>query len=256
MAIKKLQATDHLADTLDQWVNKYRVADDPYLSNLIDALRDRKGMHIWAELDPLDYLPHPEARVASARTRLIRLLTVIRNVLVFSPVALTWAAIGEATTAFSIYINENGANVVNFLDFWQNGYDILGEKWRIGNVALLSFIIILTVIALTLYVSISGHKAKQLRHNEEALIDADRLALAIEISAVLYDKRRITAVTMNQALAGSISRLVTATHSLEVAAKSIEKSSKKVSPAPTSYLDRFDFDSLLESPKRVRGRRA
>jgi hypothetical protein len=256
MTIKKLQATDHLADTLDQWANKYRAADDAYLSNLIHALRDRKGLHIWAELDPLDYLPHPESRVASTRTSLIRLLTVIRNVLVFSPVALTWAAIGEATTAFSVYIKENGANVVNFLDFWQNGYDTLGEKWRIGNVALLSFIIILTVIALTLYVSIAGHKAKQLRHNEEALIDADRLALAIEISTVLYDKRRITAVTMNQALAGSIARLVTATRSLEVAAKSIEKSSKKVSSAPTSYLNRFDFDSLLESPKPARGRRA
>jgi hypothetical protein len=63
--------------------------------------------------------------------------------------------------------------------------------------------------------------------NEEALIDKERAELALEITAVLHDKRKITTVTMNQALAGSISRLVNATHSLETAAKDIAKAQKQ-----------------------------
>ena len=142
--------------------------------------------------------------------------------------ALTWAAVSAATSGFSQYIAANGADVVNFLDFWQNGYDILGEEWKIGNVARLDFIIVVIVIALTLYVSQAGHKVEELQNASEDQIDRERLALAIEIHAALHDKRKITTVTMNASLAGAISRLVSATHSLDGAAREIEKATRKL----------------------------
>ena len=146
---RKPQAIDLLGNSINAWISRHNLQSDPYLNGLLAAIESKKNLHIWAELDPLDYLPHPEAVSAAPKARLVRILTVVRNVLVFAPVALTWAAVSAATTGFSKYIDANGADVVNFLDFWQNGYDILAEEWKIGNVARLDFIIVVIVILLT-----------------------------------------------------------------------------------------------------------
>lgn len=255
---RKPQAVDLLAGSIKGWVSRHNIQNDPYLSGLLAAIEDKKDLHIWAELNPVEYLPHPKSDAGIAKSRLVRILTVIRNVLVFAPVALTWAAVSEATSGFSEYIAENGANVVNFLDFWQNGYGILGNEWKIGNVARLDFIIVVIVIALTLYVSQVGHSADEMRQMAEDEIDAERLALAIEIHSALHDKRKITTVTMNASLAGSISRLVSATHDLEKASSSIEKTSKRL-PKPaaeTSFLSSFSFDEELTRPRTRKSRRA
>jgi hypothetical protein len=216
-----------LAEKLERWVSLRGVKNDPYLQQLIEALHNRKNLHIWAEIQPLDFMPHPDSIAQSTQSNLVRVFTIVRNVLVFAPVALTWAAVSAATTGFAAYTKENGASVVNFLDFWQNGYGFLADHWHIGEVARLDFFLVVVVIVLTLYVSLAGHKAQTARVNEEALIDKERAELALEITAVLHDKRKITTVTMNQALAGSISRLVNATHSLETAAKDIAKAQKQ-----------------------------
>jgi hypothetical protein len=252
MAPRKPAPINSLLEKLSAFKMAHQIKDDPYLDGLRDAIETKKNLHIWAELDPLEYLPVPAARIGAARARLVRLVTVIRNVLVFAPVGLTWYAVGEATSAFSRYIEQNGADVVNFLDFWQNGYGILDEKWRIGTVARLDFLMILLVILLTLYVSQAGHKSEMARESEEAVIDRERLALAIEIHAQLHDKRKITNVTMNAAIAGSISRLVSATHNLEDASKVLEKASRKI-PKPaasSSFLDSFSFSDDYDTPKK------
>ena len=227
MAVKKVQPTTVLAEKLEDWSRLRGVERDPYLSQLTESLKERKNLHIWAELQPLDFLPFPKSDAQNRKADLVRILTIIRNVLVFAPVALTWAAVSAATTGFAAYTKENGTSVVNFLDFWQNGYGYLSDKWKIGEVARLDFILVMIVIVLTLFVSIVGHRAQELRNTEEALIDQERSIIALEIVQVLHDKRKVTTVTMNQALAGSISRLVNATHNLESAAKEINKAQKK-----------------------------
>ncbi len=227
MAIKKVQPTTVLAEKLEEWSRLRGVERDPYLSQLTESLKERKNLHIWAELQPLDFLPYPKSEAQNRQSDLVRILTIIRNVLVFAPVALTWAAVSAATTGFAAYTKENGASVVNFLDFWQNGYGYLADHWKIGHVAELDFILVMIVIVLTLFVSIVGHRAQSLRNQQEELIDKERSAIALEIAQVLHDKRKVTNVTMNQALAGSISRLVNATQNLESAAKEINKVQKK-----------------------------
>ena len=225
---RKPQAIDGLALNISRWISQHNIQNDPYLNGLLEAIDSKKDLHIWAELNPTEYLPHPETTAGAAAARLVRIFTVIRNVLVFAPVALTWAAVSAATSGFSQYISANGADVVNFLDFWQNGYEILGSEWRIGNVARLDFIIVVIVIALTLYVSQAGHKVDDVRRSAEEEIDRQRLNLAIEIHAALHDKRKITTVTMNASLAGAISRLVSATHNLDGAAREVEKATRKL----------------------------
>ena len=255
---RKPQAIDALASNLAQWISKYNLQNDPYLTGLIGAIEGKKDLHIWAELDPNDYLPHPETEAGKAKERLVRLMTVIRNVLVFAPVALTWAAVSAATTGFSQYIEANGADVVNFLDFWQNGYGILHDEWKIGNVARLDFVIVVIVIALTLYVSRGSYQVEEIQLASEAEIDRERLALAIEIHAALHDKRKISTVTMNASLAGAISRLVGATSKLEDASHNIEKASRKLPKESTSgnFLTSLNFDSDVATPKPRKSRRA
>lgn len=227
MAVKKVQPTTVLAEKLESWSRLRRVENDPYLSQLINSLKERKNLHVWAEISPLDFLPYPKSDLNNKQSDLVRILTIIRNILVFAPVALTWAAVSAATTGFAAYTKENGASVVNFLDFWQNGYEFLADHWKIGEVARLDFLLVMIVILLTLFVSIVGHRAQHQRNEEETKIDQERASLALEISQILHDKRKITNVTMNQALAGSISRLVNATNNLESAAKEIHKAQKQ-----------------------------
>ena len=217
-----------LADQVDLWARKYQVSRDPYVNGLSSSLREKKNLPIWASMNPVEYLPQPEITEGLSVARWARLLTLIRNVLVFAPVALTWAAVGEATTAFSEYVKENGADVVNFLDFWQNGYGVLGEEWRISNVAFLDFIIILIVIILTLIASVFGKRASEAQASFEQQIERERVGLAVEINTYLFDKQKATNVTMNASLAGAIAKLLNATDALEDVAKNLAKTTKKV----------------------------
>jgi hypothetical protein len=217
-----------LADQVDSWAYKYQVRRDPYVSGLSTSLREKKNLPIWAAMNPIEYLPQPEITEGIAIARWARLLTLIRNVLVFAPVALTWAAVGQATSAFSRYVDENGADVVNFLDFWENGYGYLGSEWQISKVAFLDFVIIVVVIILTLISSVFGKRASELQAEYDQQIERERIGLAVEINSFLFDKQKATNVTMNASLAGAIAKLLNATDALEDVAKNLAKTTKKV----------------------------
>lgn len=217
-----------LADQVDSWAGKYQVGNDPYVNGLSNSLREKKNLQIWAAMNPVEYLPQPEITEGASIAKWARLLTIIRNVLVFAPVALTWAAVGQATSAFSRYVDDNGADVVNFLDFWENGYGYLGSEWQISHVAFLDFVIIMIVIVLTLIASTFGKKATDLQSKFDQQIERERIGLAVDINSFLFDKQKATNVTMNASLAGAISKLLNATDALEDVAKNLAKTTKKV----------------------------
>jgi hypothetical protein len=226
--VKKV-ATEHLemAQEVSNWAKKYN-SHNELTKNLVADLESKSNLHKWAELDPFEFLPYPGTVGSEKKNRLIDNLTVLRNVLVFAPVALTWAAVGEATKAFEKYTAENSTAVVNFLEFWQNGFGVLDAKWRISEVARFDFILILLVIILTLFISFAGQKLAKAENVENMKIDDSRQLLAVNLAFYLSDKKKITNVNFNQALAGSVQRLVTATSALEKSAKEISKVSKRL----------------------------
>lgn len=213
-----------LAENLESWAAKYGAKEDPYVQGLSSSLRNGEGLHIWATLDPIEYLPFPRISAGSRLAARNRLIIILRNVLVFAPVALTWIAVGEATHAFGIYIRENTASVVNFLDFWENGYDILPAHYRIGEIARLDAYIIFAVIALTLLAAFLGQKAKNLQHKAESVADRERMQLAVRIALLLHDKQSINASTINQAVVAAIGKLLSTSESLEETSKNMGKS--------------------------------
>ena len=223
---KKPELNLILADKLMAWSNKYDVANDGYVRGLYEALTSRKNLQIWASLNPIEYLPLPELKAGLSMAKWTRFITVLRNVLVFLPVALTWVAVGEATTAFSDYLKANGSDIVNFLDFWQNGYGVLDDKWRIANVAYLDFLIIMVVIILTLIASVFSRRVTELQVLAEKETDRERILLSVEIASYLFEKQKVTNVTMNQSLARALDKLLNATEAIEATAKALEKTSK------------------------------
>ena len=224
--IKKPELNLILADKLLAWADKYDVTRDGYVRGLYEALTSRKNLQVWASLNPIEYLPMPELKAGLSMAKWTRFITVLRNVLVFLPVALTWAAVGEATTAFSKYLKANGSDIVNFLDFWQNGYGVLDGKWKIATVALLDFLIIMVVIVLTLIASVFSRRVTDLQIMAEKETDRERIFLSVEIASYLFEKQKVTNVTMNQSLARALDKLLNATESIEATAKALEKTSK------------------------------
>lgn len=239
-----------LAEKLENWAKKFGQSKDAYVGGLSAALRANDNLQIWASLNPLDYLPIPEVRTASRLATINSYVLIVRNVGVFAPVALTWIAVGEATTGFATYIRENSSAVVNFLDFWQNGYGILPEEFRISHVAELDAIIIIGVIVLTLLSAFLGKRATSLLEKGEALADRERMSIALEIVAFLFPKRFVTPETIHQDVAASVGKLLNTTDALESAAKnmntaisgimsstsSIEKSTKEALSAAESAM--------------------
>jgi hypothetical protein len=223
------KATEHLemAQQITEWAKKYSSHND-LTKKLVSDLESKTDLHKWAELDPFEFLPFPGSAESTKKSRVIDNLTVLRNVLVFAPVALTWAAVGEATKAFEKYTAENSTAVVNFLEFWQNGYGVLDAKWRISEVARLDFILILLVIVLTLFISFAGQKLAKSESLESSTLENSRQLMAAKLALFLVDKKKITNVTFNQSIAGSVQRLSAAASALEKTTKEMSKASKRL----------------------------
>lgn len=226
--VKKVAPNQVLFNTLQSWAQQYGVLDDPYISGLSNAVANRKNLPMWASLNPLEYLPHVPANVNILMKRVVLFITIIRNALVFLPVALTWFAISKATSAFAIYTADNTLGVVNFLDFWENGYGVLDKAWSLSHVATLDFQIILFIIFLTIAITILDKRIRDQYTFEVAQLDEDRISIAMSISTFLFDHQRVSQVTMNQSLAKALRDLLNSTESLDKSSKELGKTVKAI----------------------------
>ena len=171
-----------ISNEIESWATENDFVDHFYISGIINALRAQKDRNSWLTLDPNEYLPTKSKNNLRTLQRSLSLLNLARNSLVFLPVAITWLAISKATSAFSIYGKSNALNLINFLDFWQNGYGVLSPKWSLSEIATLDFQIILTVIALTIASSLVNQRIVQKRVTAEEHFQKTRRELSMLIS--------------------------------------------------------------------------
>lgn len=211
----KVDRNQILADVIQGWARSHQVTDDPYIAGLTRALLENKNLAMWASIDPLAVLPKPNSTDQEGLFKTFRRINMFRNALVFAPVAFTWLAVGKATSAFQEFVEKNTTATVNFLEFWQNGYDVLGSEWRISRVATLDFIIVFLVILLTLFSNYLGEIANKREVESERQIAQERTELAIAIKEYLYTKQTVTRLTLNQGIASAIENLVEATENLQ-----------------------------------------
>jgi len=155
-------------------------------------------------------------------------MAIVRNALVFLPVALTWFAISKATSAFATYTANNTLSVVNFLDFWENGYGVLSRSWALSNVATFDFEIILLIITLTILITVLDRRLKELGNRALQEADDQRINMALAISTYLFDQQRVTNVTVNQSLARAMRDLLNSTELLEKTSKELNRTVKDI----------------------------
>lgn len=196
-----------LKETIRNWATQSGHSNDPYVVGLYRALESGQDLAFWSTLSPLHYLPVYGQLKASARQSVGKVLAAFRNIIIFLPVALTWAAVGEATRAFNEFIQKNAGTPANFLQFWQDGYGVLDPFWSIGNVATIDFVIVAMVIVLTAVVAVLHHQAQSEQVGLAGQFNNSRRALAIDIEQFLISYRSPTwAATELQSLTVSLDR--------------------------------------------------
>ena len=245
MATKKVDDAKVLADQIAAWADLNGHVDDPYVVGLVNGLYKKRDLSMWASLDPLQMLPYAQSRRGESQLKYGRIFAIIRNILVFAPVAITWKGVEQASVAFSKFIENNNASTVNFLEFWQNGYGVLPDFWTISNIARLDYSLVGVIILLSVVSIYLTERAKSLRASDRVVLDGDRTHLAIQITSYLFDKRAINNVTMNEGLATALQNLQNTTKSLEVSIGRLENASKK-HPSDISFRGEYkDFFNRL-----------
>jgi hypothetical protein len=210
-----------ISEQLSSWAERNAVSDDRIVQDLLQDFEAEENLNIWATMDPFEYLPQPAPAQGARLLGWAKLTSTIRNVMVFVPVALTWEAVSKATEAFAKFVEANNATTVNFLEFWQNGYDVLPSFWTISHIATLDFLIILGVIALSLIATFLNDRGSSLNRAELREIEKDRLGTALALKMYLYAMREIDKTNIKEGVASSVSALLTATSSLSKSARQL-----------------------------------
>lgn len=213
--VKKLEKNVILAELIEEWARKNNCINDAYVSSLITSLVKKENMSMWATTDPFELLPYPVISDGQKVKKISKSVALWRNALVFAPVAFTWLAVGQATSAFETYTEQNLNATLNFLQFWQNGYGLLDNEWRIGTVAKTDAAIVFVVITLTIVLTYLTSKSKELNFQQERFLVQERLQLAIAIKEYLHSKQTISKLSLNQGVATAIENLVEATDRLK-----------------------------------------
>ena len=213
--VSKIERGQLLADVVQAWARDHDALDHPYVYGLTKALQENKNLAMWSTIDPIAMLPKPVNEKHSYLFNLYRRLNIVRNALVFAPVAVTWLAVGKATSAFQEFVEKNTLATVNFLEFWENGYGVLADEWRISVVATTDFIIVLIVIILTIISNFLGEIANKRENEHDEILNRERIELGLAIKDFLFTKQTISRLTLNQGVATAIENLVVATENLQ-----------------------------------------
>lgn len=227
---KKVQSQG-MFQALKTWQINSGLNENPLISKLASDIENSENLNIWADLNPDDYLPLPESKGYLARSRRIDLISGVRNILVFTPVALTWAAISVVTAAFSRYEKANPNSLINFLEFWQQGYGYISDFWRLSSVAGFDVILVLFIIVLTYLVSqLTRNNFKQ-ELVEVRDIENSRSLLVMQLNEYFHEFKNPTPSQINRNIYIATKSLNKTVQSLT---KMVSRLEKDISKYPNS----------------------
>jgi hypothetical protein len=237
-----------LSQELVLWASRHGLTNDPTTKLIVTALTTGEGLAELGEVTMIDTLPLPMVQRSARRMRFVSTITIFRNVLVFVPVALTWLAVSKSTSAFAAYTSVNKNSVVNFLEFWQNGYGFLSNSWTIGHVAFLDFLIIAAIILITLYGSFVTRREDRLVNFEMDAIEREHTYLATRIQLALAQDKKLTVPAFNASTNAALRNLNQAAKALTKAAKDLEKANRVREKSETkkskSVLGKFNISDF------------
>lgn len=191
MSSMKVTLRQHLEDLAEDVASSSRGAADR-LRDLGEAIDGGRYADTWAAADIFQVID-PDTIADQVRghggDRFVRFLEVIRNVLVFTPIAVTWIGIWFALENYGAAVRADPELAAqSFLYLWQEG--ILGP--RLSTIALIDGALLALVAFLTLIVLSRNNQrdryADQIR---------DELAGALaEASLVLTNRRAVQSTNL------------------------------------------------------------
>lgn len=199
------------ADALKKWMDEegVHIRNREILDRLHKDIRANRKMNEWGSF-PLDDLLRPPMRdfTTLPMAKLANFVTVIRNLLLFFPVLVTWYAIEHAANAYNDPINEGKT----FLQAWSS------IDFSLQRVALIDAIVIAVLIGLTLASHLLDARAEdQARKLDEASDSRFRLMM-VNVGLYLHGFRQITPSALKGGLADAVNQLKAATDEMKDAA--------------------------------------
>jgi len=205
------------ANALRDWVAVEKPSNEPILKRLESDIRSGRKLNEWGAFS-LDDLLRPPAYDHSRHwaARVGNIVTLVRNVLLFAPVGLTWYAIDHAAGAYQETLVKNPASTDTFLQVWGN------ESWNLERVAFWDMIIIVCLIALTFAAHMLEGSAEAVARRREDSADARFREVMVNVGLYLHGFRQITPAALGGGLADSVNQLVIATTAMKEASESME----------------------------------
>lgn len=230
MATKKVKNQNlELANSLNSWSQKNQVGDDIYVKTLAESLETGIGLQALAQYDATQTLPHPENSAGLRESRYSETLISVRNILVFVPVAFTWAGISQATAAYSTYTAANPNTIVNFFDFWENGYSVLPKFWTLSSITRIGFLLLSLIILTSVAIAVLQKTSSTQKREAEKAISKERFHLGFEINQYLFQFKTITPVALTQNSLAAVRELKATSAATAKIVKSAEKSAVEIS---------------------------
>lgn len=215
-----------LAEKISLWAIENQQSDSRHIQDLLKDINSTSNWNYWSSLEANDLLP----KLSSLNSKRLRdryqKFLFFRNLLVFLPVTITWIAISEASSKFSEFTAANEGSVVNFLQFWQDGYGYLLSVWRLSSVALIDFLILALIMVLTIILQLVSSQAEKLESIENERDYLSRGVLIREIFDFFSRNQKITGLNFDKTLANSLRDLSKSTRNLEQITKELNKSVK------------------------------
>lgn len=230
MATKKVKVQNlELANSLNSWSQKNLVEDDIYVKTLSQSLETGIGLQSLAQYDATQTLPHPKNGAGLSESRYSENLISIRNILVFVPVAFTWAGISRATAAYATYTEANPNTIVNFFDFWENGYGVLPKFWTLSSITRIGFLLLSLIIVASVAIAILQRTSLTKKREAEKIISEERFTLGFQINQYLFQFKTITPITLNQNSLSAVRELKATAAATAKIVRSAEKSAAEIS---------------------------
>ena len=218
---------------MNTWAKQWDVTSDPFVKGLNEAIQQNNDLGMWSSLDPTQLLPEMPDQTTIFH-RIGNVMSLLRNVLVFLPVAITWQAIAKATEAYTNWKGEApttgqaGVLQKNFLDFWANGYGVLNKRFTIPHIGILDFWIIIAIIAISLTASALTGRGDKANEDLRQVFESERLTVAIRIRRALHGKREASPESIATSLADALADLNQTTRDMAEVAARLEASTSGV----------------------------
>ncbi|NJP04183.1 MAG: hypothetical protein HC837_00415 [Chloroflexaceae bacterium] len=159
------------------------------LRDLADAVENGPTAAVWAEANIFELIDAEtiaeQVRTNGSRDNWVRWLEMMRNALVFLPIAVTWIGIALALESYTAAVQADPDIAgQSFLYLWQQGFG--GRLWlTLSTIALVDGLLLGLVFVLTLIVQMQHH-----RRDRYAEMVRDELARLLADAALVLTARR------------------------------------------------------------------